>query len=477
MIRKFVNRKFELDFLNTRWKSKEFEFIVIYGRRRIGKTEFIKQFIRDKPHIYFLCDKRGTEDNIRRFKRNVASYLREHEVATNDLEEIFEWLMEKIKGRIAVVFDEFSYLVEKDPAIPSVFQRVIDNVLQNTRCFLLLCGSSMSMMEVGVLSHKSPLYGRKTGHLKMEKLPFSCYHEFYPRNSIERNIEFYSIVNSIPFYMERFSDGKTTLENVKDEIASRSGRLFEEIDFLLKEEFREVESYKKIIEAISRGNTKLIEISNHSGIPPNQLTKYLNALINLGIIGKEKRVTEEKPKSKKIIYLLKDNFFDFYFTFIEPFKSDLAIDEFKNFESNFFKKFNSFVGRKFEVLIREEFIRSIFGEKFNRIGKWWGWRRERKERKAIEIDIVGLNDQTKQILFAECKWQEKLNPKPILESLTEKSRYVQWHNENRREYFAIFAKSFRNKPEEFEGRPVFCFDLRDLERILKKKSFKYSENE
>ncbi len=468
MFRKFVNRKFELDFLSERWRSNRFEFIVIYGRRRIGKTEIIKQFIRDKPRIYFLCDKKGTEENIKRFKKTAALYLNEPEIVSNDLEEIFKWLIKRVKKRFVVVFDEFSYLVEKDSAVPSVFQRVIDEVLRHTKIFLILCGSSLSMMERGVLSYKSPLYGRKTGHLKIERLPFSSYFEFYPKNDFEKNVEFYSISGGIPFYMEKFSDGKSTLENVRTEIVSRTGRLYEEVDFLLKEELREPDTYKKIIEAISLGNTKLVEIANHSNIPANQLTKYLGVLINLGLIKKETRVTEKNPKSKRVIYSIQDNFFDFYFTFVEPFESDLVIDEFEGFESNFLKNFNCFVGKKFENLVREEIIKKHFGKRFNRIGKWWGWKRKEERRETLEIDVVALNEKTREILFAECKWRSRVNAEKVCKELAGKTEYVQWHNEKRKEYLAVFAKSFSKRISEFEGRPVFCFDLKDLESFLRK---------
>lgn len=462
----FVNRKEELEFLEERWGSKNFEFIVIYGRRRIGKTEIIKQFMKNKQHIYFLCDKRGTKENIMRFKKKIANFLNEPLIETDDLEEIFSYFVKKTRERVVVVFDEFPYLVEKDASIPSVFQRVIDNVLRYSRVFLIICGSSMSMMERGILSYKSPLYGRKTGHLKVRKLKFSSYFEFYPQNSIERNIEFYSITGGIPFYMEKFTSS-STFRNIKREIASKRGRLFEEVEFLLKEEFREPETYKKIIEAIAKGKTKLVEIANYSSIPATQLTKYITALLNLEIIEKEKLVTERKPKSKKVIYFINDNFFDFYFNFIEPFLPDLTIDEFESFEKNLKERFNQYVGKKFERLIREEVVRKCF--RFEKIGKWWGAIREKGERKQIEIDVVALNERTKQILFAECKWKSKVNPEKICKELTEKTDYVQWHNEKREETFAVFAKSFKKKINEFEGKKVHCFDLKDLERILRNK--------
>lgn len=469
MIRKFIDREQELNFLSERWKSNRFELIVLYGRRRIGKTELIRQFIKDKPHVYFLCDKRGTEENIERFKRKISLYLGEPMIASNDLEEVFKWLVEKVEKRLIVAFDEFSYLAEKDASIPSLFQRAIDNVLIKSRVFLVLCGSSVSMMEKGILSYKSPLYGRKTGHLKMEGLPFHSYFDFFPKGSMEKHIEFYSILGGIPFYMEKFSDNLSTFENVKREIASKSGRLYEEPDFLLKEELREPDVYKKVIEAISLGNTKLVEIANYSKLLPNQLTRYLSVLMGLGILRRETNVIEKKPKSKKSIYSIDDNFFDFYFRFVEPFKSELAIGEFESFTSNFFLNFNAFVGKKFEKLLREELIHKIFGSKFSKVGRWWGWKREEGERKSSEIDIVALNEKTKEILFGETKWKTAVNAEKVVRGLAEKSECVQWFNRERKDSFAIFAKSFSKRIENWKGKKVYCFDLKALKNLCCKK--------
>ena len=212
---KFVDRKEELAFLEKRYQKKGFEFFVIYGRRRIGKTELIKQFLKDKNYIYLVCDKAGTERNISRFKRKIAEYFNEPIIETNDLEEIFSYLIKRIENNnIVVVFDEFSYLVEKDDAVPSQFQVVVDNILNKTNVFLILCGSSISMMEKGVLSHKSALYGRKTAHIKLGEIPFYSFYDFFPSNNIEKNIEYYAVLGGVPFYMEKFSDKKNTFHNI-----------------------------------------------------------------------------------------------------------------------------------------------------------------------------------------------------------------------------------------------------------------------
>ncbi|MBU5678837.1 MAG: ATP-binding protein [Candidatus Aenigmatarchaeota archaeon] len=461
---RFHNREFEIKFLEDRYKRDNFELIIVYGRRRIGKTELIKNFTKNKKHIYFLCDKKGTESNIKRFKTKISELLGEPVIESNDLEEIFSYLVKKVGEKLVIVFDEFSYLVEKDDAIPSVFSRAIDEVLKYTNHFMILCGSSISMMEEGALSYKSPLYGRKTGHIKLDELPFSSFSSFFPKNSKEKNIEFYSITGGIPFYMEKFNENISTLENVENEIASRKGRLFEEVDFILKEELREPDVYKTVIEGIAKGNTKIVDISNYTRIESNKLTRYINTLLRLGIIKKENIITEKNPKSKKTIYFVDDNFFNFYFRFIEPFKSDLTIGEMNAFKKNFSKNFNTFVGKAFEKLVRKELIRSLnlpFSP--SKIGRWWGYFRKGEKRETIEIDIAAIEENSKQAAFFECKWKDLKEKEAlkILDKLKEKSKFVQWHNEKRREYFGLIAKKIENK-ERLRKQGYLVFDLRDF---------------
>ena len=465
---KFIDREKELSFLEERYKKDGFEFFVIYGRRRIGKTELIKQFIKEKNYIYLICDKSGTDRNIIRFKRKISDYLNEPIIETSDLEEIFSYLAKKIQNKeLIIVFDEFSYLVERDDSIPSQFQVIIDEILKKTNIFLILCGSSISMMEKGVLSHKSPLYGRKTAHIKLEEMPFRCFYDFFPLNNFEKNMEYYTVLGGIPFYMEKFSDKKNIYENINEQILDKTGHLYEEIDFLLKEELRQPDVYKNILVAIALGSTKVVDIANSSGIKVYDLDKYLKVLIRLGLIKRETPVTEKK--SKKSIYCINDNFFSFSFVFFEPFKSDLEIGEKKNIEKKFKNNFNTYLGKKFEKLIREEIIKKTGIIQLQKIGRWWGHYRdsENNERKEIEIDIVGLNEHTNEIIFGECKWKNDVDGIKLLKDLKEKTKYVQWPNtkKDRKEFYVIISKSFKKK--NVQGN-VYYLNLKDVKKTLLK---------
>ncbi len=457
MFLKFIDRKEELQFLEERYMHEGFDFIVIYGRRRIGKTELIKNFAKDKPYVYMLCNKAGTRANIKRFKQEIAKSFKEAEIATEELEEIFSYLT-KSKDKLVVVLDEFSYLVEKDDSIPSVFQIVIDQVLKDKDIMLIICGSSISMME-SLLGYKNPLYGRKTGHMKIDFLKFRYLKEFFPRYTFEENIKAYAILGGVPFYLEKFNSKKPALENAREQILSKKGQLYEEVDFLLKEELREPDVYKSILVAIAKGNAKVAEIASKAGIKASDLDRYLKVLMMLGIVKKEIPVTEKK--SKKTLYTIDDNFFEFYSLFFEPYRSDIEIGEEARVEESLKKNFNSYAGKKFEKLVRNEAIRAISPFPVSEVGRWWGYYRENEQRKELEIDVVALNEENKEILFCECKWQDRVNAGKIFEELKEKATHVYWYNEKRREHYAIVAKSFTKRAEH-----AICIDLKDLEKMI-----------
>jgi AAA+ ATPase superfamily predicted ATPase len=404
-----------------------------------------------------LCNKAGTGANIKRFRQEISKSFKEPEIATENLEEIFSYLVQKTKEKLVVVLDEFSYLVEKDDSIPSVFQTVIDEVLKDKNIMLIICGSSISMME-SLLGYKNPLYGRKTGHMKIDFLKFKFLKEFFPQYTFEENIRVYTILGGVPFYLEKFDPKKPALENAKEQILSKKGQLYEEADFLLREELREPDIYKSILSAIAQGNAKVAEIGSKVGIKASDLDRYLKVLIMLGIIKKEIPVTERK--SKKTLYMIDDNFFQFYSMFFEPYRSDIEIDNFSNLGDGLKKNFNSFVGKKFEKLVRTDVVK-FCPFTVTRIGRWWGYHRENEERKELEIDIVALNEETKEILFCECKWKDKVNAEKILEDLKTKAMFVNWNNEKRKEYYAVIAKSFSKRTES-----VLCVDLKDLEKLL-----------
>ncbi|MDI6738457.1 MAG: ATP-binding protein [Nanoarchaeota archaeon] len=449
---RFIDREEELGLLNEKYRKGGLNFIPIYGRRRVGKTELAKQFLKGKPYIYFLADKRGTEQNLERFKVYIAEFFNEPVVSLDTFDKMFAYIAKKAgKSKIVIVIDEFSYMVEKDSSIPSVFQIILDEAIAGTNIFLLLSGSSVSMMEKGVLSSKSPLYGRRTGQIRVEPLRFKDAAKFLPKYSLRDCIEAYSVTGGIPFYLQKFTDAVNVPKNIQNAVLRKGEVLYEEVDFLLKEELREPAVYKSVLEGISSGCSKSSEIANKARINAKDIDKYLKVLIRLGFIGKFSPVTG-KPKSKKTIYGITDNFFNFWFTFCQPNISILELGQADKAMDFISIGFNSYVGRAFENVCREFLsMRHISPFDFEKSGRWWAGEQE--------IDIVALNSLKRQILFAECKWQDNIDAAEVLKALKDKAKAVDWRSNGREEFYAIFARSFKKQVNE---KNVLLFGIKDM---------------
>jgi len=470
MIRKFVNRKEELEFLEREFMDTGLKVIILYGRRRVGKTELINQFCKDKPHIYFLADKRGTAINAREFAVNSARYFNDITPEVRNFDDAFIYILKRTEDRkLIVTIDEFAYLVEKDDSIPSVFQKIVDVHLEGTNTYLILCGSSISMME-GILGYRSPLYGRRTGQWKVTPLRFKDSWSFLPRYSFEEFIEAFSVVGNIPAYLLQFDDSADIYENIEKRILGRGNPLYDEVEFILRAELREPSVYMSVVEAIANGATKVTEIANRCYMNAKDIPKYLQVLQRLQLVHRVVPVTERKPKTKKAIYQISDNFFRFWFKFVYPNRSDVEGGEVDRALSKIRAEFNPYVGRIFEQVCREFLVevnhRAGLPFHFTKIGTWWGHFREDGVRKEIEIDTVALNEDTRDILFAECKWQNKKVGINTYHNLMEKSTRVEWHLDKRKEYFALFSKAGFT-PElklEEEKENVILFDLKEIEK-------------
>ncbi|MFH1774457.1 MAG: ATP-binding protein [Methanobacteriota archaeon] len=454
---KFVNRQPELKFFENKYLSNNAELIILYGRRRIGKTELLLQFIKNKKALYFLGRLESKKDTIKRFNYLLIDFFKDTELvktSLKDFDDIFGYLAEKSKkSRLVVVMDEFPFIIEKFPEVISVLQDKWDSLLKETKIMLVLSGSSVSMMEKYALDYKSPLYGRRTGQWLLDKLGIECLKEFLPY-SIQDLVLVYSCLDTIPGYLVKFSPEVDVWRNIKDKILSKGEFLYDEVEVLLREELRDPSNYMSIISSIAGGTTTFNEIYTRTQLDKSLLSKYLFILEKLGIVEKIVPVTETykgKLKAKGALYFLRDNFFDFWFKFVylnkqqlEAGKTELVLEDIRN---------NDYVAKKFELFVKEAAPKLRIME-ITRIGKWW--------HKDKEIDIVALNEKTKEILFCECKWQDRVNAEKVLQELKEKAEFVDWNKQGRKEYYAVFAKSFNKKIKE---KNIFCFDLRDLENL------------
>ena len=447
MITDFKNREEELKTLNQEYKKTTFSFYPIYGRRRIGKTELIKQFIKNKPHIYYLATEGTEKENITNFKK-AAENIINLSMIKDDFEEIFKYVKNTLKKRTIIVIDEFPFLTKANKAISSKFQRIIDLHLKKSNIFLILCGSSVSMMYKNILGYKAPLYGRRTGQIELKPFTFKNIKKILNKPT-EECIKIYGICGGIPFYLKEFTEKKDIYKLINEKIFSNTSILNKEVIFLLREEIDEISRYASITTAVALGYTKLGEIMNYCGLKEKlNIAPYLNVLERIGIIEKETPITSKKRA--KGIYKIKDQFFRFYFHYIRPNESIIEND--KQTALKILKKdYNSFLGNVFER-ISKEFI--IAKHKPTKIGSWW--------HKDKEIDIVAINEIKKQIIFLECKWK-KINYNQtlkIIKDLKEKAKHVKWLNKSRKEKYGVIAKTIEKK-NELRKKGFHVYDLND----------------
>ena len=326
---KFIGRRRELESLETAYQT-DGGFVVIYGRRRVGKTTLIKEFIKDKLAFYFLATEEVESQSMKRLASVAARITKNpmlQRVAFSDWLDLFRVISEyRPEEKKVLVIDEFPYLVKSNPAFPSILQNAWDEILKDSNVMLILCGSLIGMMQKYALSYDSPLYGRRTAQIRLAPLPFP---DVYAAQSLsfEDAVKQYSITGGVPKYLEFFNERDDLLQQVESVILSKNGFLYEEPNFLLKDEVTSAVNYFSIIRVIAEGNHKLGKIAGAMGIETSGLTPYLSTLSDLGFIVKDTPVTEKNPeKSRKGLYFIQDNFVRFWFRYVYPYKGELELD-------------------------------------------------------------------------------------------------------------------------------------------------------
>ena len=441
----FVGRHQELEQLNQAYQENDFQFTVIYGRRRIGKTSLINEFLKDKKAIYYVALEENAEDNLKRFSDAISIFKNTDQGGKEkfaNFEECFKEITRLAqKQRVILVIDEFPYLAKAYPTISSMLQSYIDHEFKETNLFLILCGSSMSFMERQVLGYQSPLYGRRTLALKLEPFKLSEAHEMLPKLSKEDAFIINTVCGGVPQYLSYMSDSMSVADNIKKNFLSKSGRLFDEPNNLLQQELRDPTNYNSIINAIASGASKHSKIAQSAHLQTGPLTTYLNNLIDLGIVEKKLPVTEQKKsRSKNIVYRICDGMFRFWYTFvgkqadlIERGLTDLAWVKVQ-------KNLSDFMGPEFEKYSQDFMWSQDMNEKivpnpFIHLGNWWGT--DKRTHQQVELDIVGFSDDERDGYFGECKWKNELISRSVLEKLITNSEIFKYPIK----HYYLFSKS------------------------------------
>jgi len=452
----FKDRERELEFLEKEWKGEGARFLVLYGRRRIGKTELIKKFTGAKPNIYFLARREAEKETIKRLNNKLIEVFNDKSLISApliDLSGFFDYLSTKTDTRFLLVIDEFPFMIERFSDLPSILQDIWDNKLKNTQIFIIISGSSVSMIEENVLGYKSPLYGRRTHQWRLDGIEFKYLKYFFPKYSLEDLIKVYSAIDTIPGYLTKFDPDKPIMQNIIDQILKKGSFLYEEVEFVLNEELRDPSNYMTILSAIASGASSFSEISNQASLDKSLISKYLNVLERMQIVKKSfpiavsfKKVIRPSQTHHKIA----DNFFSFWFRFVYPYKDQLEYGKIDFVTEILNREYNTYLGYIFEKICIDFFlIDKRFG--FQKVGSWW--------HKDKEIDVIAIDEMKKRIAFVECKWKDDVNANEVLKKLKDKAEFVDWNREKRLEEFYIVAKSFQEKLPN-------CFDLDDLGMVF-----------
>lgn len=436
----FIGRERELDSLNKIYDTGKFEFVVLYGRRRVGKTELIKRFIEDKKYVYFTGVESNAKQNLENFSQSILEYISGIDSADTSYSS-FQAALETVfliarNERVILAIDEYPYVARAAKSFASTLQMMIDKYRYDSKLMLILCGSSISYIEDNVLAYKAPLYGRKTAQIKLLPFSFEETCNYFKNYSPEEKALAYGIMGGTPQYLLQMNDRLSIEDNIKNTFLNPVSSIFEEPTNLLKQEIREPAIYTAVIAAIATGSSRMSEISSTVGIDSNKCSAYLKSLVTLGIVRKETPYGEKA--SKKAIYLIDDNMFRFWYRFVPENASLIARGATDIVYKRIEPQLPDHMGKVFEEICKQYLWSLLLSGnspvEFSSLGRWWG--NDPFYKRQSEIDIVGAQDKN-AALFAECKWTNEKADLGVLEKLIERAGIFPYTEK----HFFLFSRS------------------------------------
>ncbi|NMN02454.1 ATP-binding protein [Bifidobacterium panos] len=444
----FVGRSKELQVLNDMWERSSYQMMVLLGRRRVGKTALLDEFSKDKRTLYFTARQQTPANNLRDFSRAVYGFFNfpESTPPFATWQDALDFIVSKVQGegeRFLFVFDEFPYAAISDNSLPSVLQIAIDHGFKNTNSMLVLCGSNEGFMESEVLGYKSPLYGRRTGQIRLK--PFDVFDtarmlDFAGAQDV---IKYYATFGGTPYYLQQIQADRSYERNVTDLLFNTSGLLYEEPLMLLRQELRDPTVYGSVMEAVGGGATKQNKIADRAGITPvTSTSKYLKVLEDLGLLERQVPLGDNPARSRKGLWKVKDPFFAFWYRFVSP---NIVSVENGNGELAarslvFGPTLDTYVGQQFEEVCQQWLLRANGEGKLPftalEFGRWWG--SDPNAKQQADIDAVAANSQTSEILLAECKWKNDLNVSETIATLRSRANLIPGYEKH---HFALFVKT------------------------------------
>lgn len=441
----FIDRKTELELLGQRYRSNQAELFVLYGRRRVGKTELLHAFCADKPHIFFIATLSSDSEQLATFSQQVYGFTHA-DVPSGFTFPSWEAALRALgelpgQPKPIIVLDEFTYLISGNKAIPSILQKVWDETLKNTQIMIVLCGSYIGMMETEVLGYQAPLYGRRTASTLLRPMDLASSALFFPSYSAEEKFLTWAVVGGMPYYLRTFQDSQDVFANIRQHILdAQSGTLFNEPRLLLMEELREPRNYFSLLRAIAQGRTRLNDIAQGAGIGDvTTVARYLDILQQMRLITRRVPATETQPeKSKKGIYHIDDHFLRFWFRYVHPNQSslDLGLAD-AILQQRIKPDLDHFVANAFEeaaIIFTGRLAQAGELDFFpERIGGWWN--------RDAEIDVLAINLSEKIALVGECKWTIHPVGASVLDDLKQKAEVLMKEHQIKKVQFALFSRN------------------------------------
>lgn len=442
----FVGRDLELGLLDAVYRRRGAQFLILYGRRRVGKTRLITHWGRglEEPYLYWVASQTSATNQLRDFSQTLFQFLNpgatiEATFSYTSWDAAFAELARAATDkRLVVILDEFTYVMQADSEVPSLIQRAWDHQLKGANVFLILMSSLAGIIQRTALDYQSPLYGRATARLKLQSLSFGALADMLPGYNTEQRVAVYTITGGVPAYVELFDDRLNILRNLREHILTPANTMLEDAVFLLGEQLVEPGNYFAILDAIAGGAHRLSDIALMAGISRTNISKYLGVLQELGYVERLVPATVRQPEqSRKGRYVITDAYLRFYFRFLKPNLADIVRGRVRQAVSLLYDHLLDFIGtHTFEELSRawvgdvaEMDELSFLPE---RTGSFWS-------RKA-QVDVVAVNWRTKDILLGECKWGQKPVGRKVVQTLLDKTDNILPGSATWQVHYVFFAR-------------------------------------
>lgn len=441
----FVGRNRETEMLQRLWRSNKAELLILYGRRRVGKTRLLTHWMqKDQPRaLFWVGEPTSAFDQLRSFSQALYNFGNPGMPAPDSFTyaswaQAFQQVARLAQNeRLAVIIDEFTYLMAVESGIAGVLQNTWDHVFKESNLFLAISGSHIGMMEREVLSYQAPLYGRATALLKLLPMPFADTRTFFPRYRPDERVALYSMLGGIPAYWERFDLAASIDQNIRNQFLETNTLLQDEPRLLLQDFVSEAHNYVAILRAIAHGNRTPKEISGFTGLAEKHVPAYMSKLVETGFVERRTPVTAT-ASARSGRHYISDPFLRFYFRFLSRRQAQLALGVQDQALEEIKRHLLDFIGtHTWEELCQEWLLRASAQNKLpfspDQVGSAW--------TKNAQVDVVGINTMEKTLVLGECKWSPQVMGRSVLRELVEKTAEIVPPDGKWTVYYLGFARS------------------------------------